>query len=325
MKNKIFSLLAFALLIFSACEKGYQLKEDEHLVPLTVVEDATLPSITIDGIQLHSETFGNPTHTMLLVLHGGPGADYRSILNFQQLAADSMFVVFYDQRGSGLSERVGESSFSDVQVFIDELDGVINHYRHNSSQKIILAGHSWGAMLATAYVNQNPDKITGLILAEPGGLTWEQTESYLEKSRQIKLFDETTNDFVFQDQFISGSDHNTLDYKMALSIAGDVSTGDIAPPTFWRYGWVCNSASIKLAIDHPEQLNFTTQLSNYSPKVLFAYSELNEAYGEAHATLVSSAFVNVEQVEILGCGHEIPQYGWSNFYPIIKNYLNEIL
>jgi len=49
--------------------------EPGQLVPLTVDEDPTLPSISVNGTQLHAETFGNPTDPMLVILHGGPGGD----------------------------------------------------------------------------------------------------------------------------------------------------------------------------------------------------------------------------------------------------------
>lgn len=312
------------LMGFNSCKK-LKFEEDGVLVPLTVIENASLPSIIINGVKLHSETFGNPSDPMLVVIHGGPGADYRGMLNFKDLANDSLFVVFYDQKGTGLSQRLDKGEFSKVQLYINELQAVINHYRHHSTQKIILAGHSWGAMLATAYVNQNPNDIAGLILAEPGGFTWEQTETYIGKTRKLELLAELTNDFVYQDQFITGSDHNTLDYKMALSTAGNVTTGDIGSAPYWRYGAISNAASINLAINNPEQMNFTANLDNYTQKVLFAYSENNTAYGLEHANLVSSAFPNIHQVKILGCGHEMPYYGWKNLYPFIQNYLIEIL
>lgn len=324
MKLKRISLLVFAFFVLNSCSK-LKIEEDGNLVPVTVIEDATLPSIKVKGVELHSETFGNPTDPMLVIIHGGPGGDYRGMLNFKQLANDNMFVVFYDQRGSGLSERLSKDGYSEVQVYIDELEGVINHYRSNDSQQIILAGHSWGAMLATAFINQNPTEIEGLILAEPGGFTWEQTKSYSSKSSALNLLSEATNDYVYQDQFITGDDHNVLDYKLALSTAGNIHTGDIKSAPFWRYGAVCNIESINLAINNPDQMDFTTNLSNYSSKVLFAYSELNTAYGVDHAKEVSSALMNVELVKIQGCGHEIPQYGWNNFYPLIQNYLIEIL
>lgn len=324
MNYKILGLLLVAFVfILPSCEE-MRLDEDGALVPLTVVEDSSLPSININGILLHSEAFGDPSDPMIVMIHGGPGADYRSLLNFKALVNDDLFVVFYDQRGSGLSQRVGPSAYERVQVYVDELDAVIEHYQQSDTQKVVLAGHSWGGMLASAYVNQNPDKIDGLILAEPGGLTWEQTEEYLSKSLTLKPFDELTNDFVYQDQFITANDHNTLDYKFGLSTAG-VSTGDPSASPFWRMGAICSITSIQLAIDHPEQLDFTANLNRYQSKVLFAYSELNSAYGLEHAEWVSAPFPLVQLEEIKGCGHEMPHFGWNNFYPVIQNYLTEIL
>ncbi|MGH1335679.1 MAG: alpha/beta fold hydrolase [Aureispira sp.] len=319
------SIMAVVIIFFSSCTKEFSFNTPDVLVPLTVMDDASLPAITINGVRLHAETYGNPNDPILLVIHGGPGSDYRSILNFSQLADDSMFVVFYDQRGAGLSQRLEASAYTDVQEYIEELDAVIQHYRQNINQPVVLAGHSWGAILATAYINQHPNAITGAVLAEPGGFTWEQTIVYINKSRTLNLLSETTNDQAYMDQFITSSQHNTLDYKLALLTAGNRATGDTNPPSFWRYGAICNSASIALAIADPEKMNFTTHLQNYRTKVLFAYSELNPAYGVEHARMVSSAFPAIELVEIPDCGHEMPQFGWPHFYPLIQNYLKEIL
>lgn len=323
MKNVILSIISIFLI--SSCSDAYKTSDEAVLVPPTVMEDASLSAISILGVSLHSEAFGNATDPMIVVLHGGPGADYRSQLNYKDLVQDGFYVVFYDQRGSGLSERLDADQYPEVQIYVDELEAVIAYYRQSMDQKIILAGHSWGAMLATAYIDQNPNTIDGVILAEPGGFTWEQTETYISKTRSLKLGDEATNDFVYQDQFITGDDHNTLDYKMALSLAGDVQTGDIAPPSFWRYGYVCNSSSIDLAINYPEQMDFTKNVKSHENKILFAYSELNPSYGKEHAELLAASLNEVEIVEIKDCGHEIPEFGWNNFYPVIKSYLDHIL
>ncbi len=321
MKSIGLSLLACLIFSLFSCEKRPDLSAHGVLVPLTVMEDLSLPSIHVNGVKLHSEAFGDPSDPIILVIHGGPGADYRSNLNFKQLADDGYYVVFYDQMGAGLSQRLDASHYVGVQIYIDELDGVINHYRQNSQQKVILAGHSWGAMLAAAYLNQNPTKIDHAILTEPGGFNWDQTLTYIAKTRKIKLFGEGTNDVVYQDQFITGSDHNILDYKMILSTAGESATGDLTPPSFWRYGAVSQSASFDFAAKNTDQMDFTTNLKAFLPKVLFVYSELNTAYGLEHAQLLSSEFSNVELVEIKDCGHEVPQYGWQSLYPAIKNYL----
>src|SRR4030095_15626156 len=115
-------------LMSSGCEKDLLVNQDGNLVPKTVDQDPSLPSIFINGTQLHAETFGNSDGPMLLVLHGGPGADYRYLVNRKEFANHRYSVVCYDQRGSGLSKRESKESYG-IQVMFDDLGGVIAHYR----------------------------------------------------------------------------------------------------------------------------------------------------------------------------------------------------
>ena len=310
---------------FAACDKELDLKEHGNLVPKTVPEDPSRPAITVNGTRLHSETFGNAADPMVVVLHGGPGADYRSMLNCKNLANDGYFIVFYDQRGAGLSQRHDKSTYS-IQLMLDDLTGVIAYYRKSPIQKVFLLGHSWGAMMATAYVNANPTAITGLVLAEPGGFTWNQTKDYIGRTRKIDPTDEAANDIFYLDQVLTGkeNEHEVLDYKMALTTVFDSKEGNVlgnagATP-FWRMGAVTQAALFDIA--SKDGFNWTTNLNRFNTKVLFCYSELNRAYGLAHAKLLSSAYPDVQLEKINGSGHEIPYFGWSNFYPLVKTYLN---
>ncbi len=327
MKNLWLVCVAAALAVFtlSSCET-VDPDMPGALVPLTVDEDGTLPSISVNGTRLHAETFGNPDDPMIVVLHGGPGGDYRGMLKLSKFAADGYFVVFYDQRGSGLSRRYSKETYSSMEVFTDELGAVINHYRRSPDQKVILMGHSWGAMLATAYVNEHPGDVRGVVLMEPGGLTWRDTQEYIKRCQALEVFDETSNDYVYIDQILTGSDHNILDYKAALRTAANFSRGnklgDTSPTPFWRHGAVCNAAALEYARKHP--FDFTTNLQQYTTKVLFAYSELNVAYGEAYARQVASAYPNVQLAEITGTGHELQYFGWDRLYPIVTAYLNTL-
>jgi proline iminopeptidase len=326
MKNLFLVFVAATMVVvtFSSCDT---LEPDDPglLVPLTVDEDTSLPSIFVNGTQLHSEAFGSPNDPMIVVLHGGPGGDYRSMLNCSRFSADGFFVVFYDQRGSGLSRRHNKEIYT-TRLFIDDLDAVIKYYRQKPDQKVILMGQSWGAMLATGYVNDHPGEVRGVVLVEPGGFTWHDAEEYINRSRALEVFGESSNDYVYLDQILTGNDHNELDYKAALQSAADFSkgnrVGNPGPYPFWRKGAVCSSAAFEYARDH--HFDFTTNLQQFTTKVLFLYSELNEAYGKAHAELVSSAYPNVQLTEIRGTGHEIPYFGWDKSYPVAKTYLNTI-
>ena len=88
-----------------------------NLVPQTVAEDPSLPAIDLAGTRFHAEAFGDPDAPVILILHGGPGKDYRGMLPLKALADDGFRVVFWDQRGAGLSKREDASAI-DTAVYI---------------------------------------------------------------------------------------------------------------------------------------------------------------------------------------------------------------
>jgi proline iminopeptidase len=323
MKNLrlVFAAVALVAVTLISCDT-LEPNDPGLLVPLTVDEDASLPSIFVNGTHFHAETFGNPVDPMIVVLHGGPGGDYRSMLSCSSLSSDGFFVVFYDQRGSGLSRRHNKDVYT-TEVFVNDLDGIIRYYR-KPGQKVILMGLSWGAMLATSYINEHPDDVDGAVLMEPGGFTWHDTEEYIKRWRTLKPFDETSNDYVYLDQIITGDQHAVLDYKAGIQSAADFAggnkLGNPGPSPFWRMGAVCNTASLEYAQDHP--FDFTTHLGQYTTKVLFMYSEFNQAYGRTHAEHVSSAYPNVELVQINGTGHDMIYFGWNAVSTAARAYLN---
>jgi proline iminopeptidase len=311
------------------CVKENFITEEGNLVPKTVDVDGTIPSISVNGTVLHAETFGNPDSAMIVVLHGGPGADYRHLLNCREFASQGYYVVFYDQRGSGLSKRHSKSSYS-IQTMLDDLSAVIAHYRKSPAQKVFLLGHSWGAILATSFIDKYPTAISGTILAEPGGFTWPDIEEYVTRSRDIRITSELAADFLYADQFITGKkdEHAILDYKYALlsSSEGDNDnpTGNEGSLLFWRAGAVVNQALFELG--NKEKPDWTTHLSQYHTRVLFVYSERNRAYGAPYAQKVSSAYPNVQLFKVNGAGHDMISFptGWNNFFPTALNYLNSL-
>ena len=161
-----FSLLGIIGLVIVTFIVLFVATQGSYSVPATVEDDPTLPSVTIDGVTFHAETFGDPNNPMVVVVHGGPGGDFGYLLNLHELE-DDYYVVFYDQRGAGLSPRVPADTLT-LQSSVDDLHRIVTHYGQGQPVRII--GHSWGAMLAAAYVGQHSDSVAQVVLAEPGAL-----------------------------------------------------------------------------------------------------------------------------------------------------------
>ena len=326
-KSILMALAIVAGFAFAGCEKEIDPREPGMLVPKTVEQDPALSSISVNGTTLHAETFGNPDSAIIIVLHGGPGGDYRSLLKCRAFADNGYFVVFYDQRGSGLSKRHEKSIYS-IQLMLDDLTAVIEHYQKSAGQKVFLLGHSGGAMLATAYINTYPTRVQGVILAEPGGFIWNDAKEYISRANNINLLSEETNDAIFFDQVFTGkeSEHEIVDYKMQLMSAKENAKnntiGNAGHYPFWRSGAIVAKALFEIA--DRDGFNWTTNLGSFTTKVLFTYSELNTSYGLQHARLVSAPYPNVQMEKIPGTGHEILFFGWDAFYPVALAYLNQL-
>jgi proline iminopeptidase len=318
--------LLFIITTFFSCTE-IDPNELGALVPKTVDQDATLPSISVNGTMLHAETFGNPNNSMVIFLHGGPGADYRNALNVKQLADNGYFVVFYDQRGAGLSKRHKKNIYT-MQIMIDDLNAIIDYYRSSTNQKVFLFGHSWGGILATAFINQYPNKLNGAILAEPGGFTFDEIKNYVENTKELNFFDEASNDALYINQFLTGSEnqHQILDYKLAMLSAFSYGKGNkegiegFSP--FWRYGFASFSGLYEYGEEN--DLNISTNLNQFNPKILFLYSENNSAYGIKLAQHLSNYYTHKEIREIKGTGHEMIYFKWNNVYPFVLSYLNSL-
>jgi proline iminopeptidase len=332
--KKIF-LAALAALAFASCTKERMLNEPGNLVPKTVDQDPSLPSVYVNGALLHSEAYGHPDSTMIVVLHGGPGGDYRNLLNCRDLSAYGYRVVFYDQRGSGLSQRFPKNFYTSrglaaIDLMYDDLTAVIAHYRKRSDQRVYLLGHSWGAMLATGYAGKYPHAVQGLVLAEPGGLKWNDVEDYVEESRSFDLWSEMLNNATYIDQFISGDDdeHEILDYKLMMKAGNNEITGEnnTLPGSFWRSGAVINDAFFEVGHDH--EPDFSSGIASYQPQVLFFYSGKNKAYSDSWAQRISSSYNHISVSKVAGVGHDgmfSDHHAWRNItMPQIITYFNSL-
>lgn len=328
-------MMAIAAILVLSCSKERYINEPGNLVPKTVTETTGIPFITANGARLHSEAFGHPDSTMVVFIHGGPGGDYRGLLNAQQLAAHGYRVVFYDQRGSGLSERFSKSSYTTLglgvlDLMYNDLASVIAHYRTSASQKVILVGHSWGAILATGFAGKYPNAIQGLAVAEPGGLKWSEVEDYTKQSRSFGLWNEMLNDVAWLEQFISGKEnhHAVLDYKMAMMAAKNDIVGEdnTQPNSFWRNGAVVNTALFEIGKTHKP--DFSAGISNFQVPVLFMYSEKNKAYPASWAQQVSAAYPAKSLHRINGTGHAgmfSDSHAWTTHtLPLLLQYFSTI-
>ncbi|KAI1454010.1 Alpha/Beta hydrolase protein [Annulohypoxylon moriforme] len=106
----------------------------------------------------------------VVVVHGGPGSGHEYLLTFADLWRQyGLPVVFYDQIGCAsstrLSQKSGDRSFWQEQLFQDELDNLLDHLDLRRGPGFHLLGQSWGGMLAAAFAARRPQGLRRLVLA----------------------------------------------------------------------------------------------------------------------------------------------------------------
>jgi proline iminopeptidase len=123
-----------------------------------------MPRATINGADIHYEVSG--AGPPLIAVHGGLGFDHSSMVNTLAPFEDLRTIVYYDQRGNGLSERVDLST-----ITIDQLAADLDALReHLGFEQVGVAGHSYGSFVALQHATTYPDRVSHLLLlgASPG-------------------------------------------------------------------------------------------------------------------------------------------------------------
>jgi proline iminopeptidase len=191
-------------------------EERGALVPPTADEDPALPQVSLHVAghtrAVHLETFGQPGRPTVLFLHGSLG-DFRAFLPLTVLA-ERYFLVLWDQRGNGLSERIGADEYTWDSI-VEEIDAIKALY--SPTRPVILVGHSFGGMYATLYLARRPENVERAVLLEPGGLTGTIFEASMDDAVRVDLFDPGLAGSFWQGGLLGPGDHAQLDYK-ALQI-----------------------------------------------------------------------------------------------------------
>lgn len=295
-------LLVFVVLFFAT--------GGDYRVQALANTDPLMPQVVLEGLSFHAETFGKRSLPPLLVLHDGPGGDYQDLLALQALK-DRYRVIFYDQRGTGLSARVPNDKLT-LDLMLKDVENVAQHYA--GSRPLRLLGHGWGGMLAAAYAARHPQQVAQLVLAEPGFLNATLANQVLPMLNQSSLsfITQATVNWV-RSLHLQGPDADARqDFVFAhLRQHPAYFCGHRIPeqaPTYTaRAGFRAwkTLTGATMGAGGQIQLDFLKGIEAYKGPVLFLASSCNQLTGKSFQTRQARLYPQAELVTIPDSGHEL--------------------
>jgi len=150
---------------------------------LTVKKD----KINIGDCELYVEEEGQGMP--LVLINGGPGGTHHYFHPWFSRVKDYARVIYYDQRGCGLSDyQPGKDGYS-VDQAVGDLEGI---RKALGIDRWVVLGYSYGGFLAQYYATKHPESMAGLILlgASPG--MWVQMKptrqyDFLSKEERARI------------------------------------------------------------------------------------------------------------------------------------------
>lgn len=149
VKRILLSGLIAILMIYSSCSTKKEIPSEGF--------------VEVEGGKVWYRINGEGENTPLLILHGGPGS---SSLGQEPLKAlrDERRIVFYDQLGSGRSDRITDTTLMRVDRYIEEVEEL---RKALDLEKVYLYGQSWGTALSLEYYLKYPEHVEGIIFSSP--------------------------------------------------------------------------------------------------------------------------------------------------------------
>ena len=175
MKKYIYAILSAIILLAAGCSSNADKKNSSEISSdLFKVEEGFVDA---HGVMIYYKTFGKGEP--LMILHGGPGASHDYFLPYLLPLARKNRLIFIDERGSGRSEKIENSSAYTVENMVEDVEAVRIELNLG---RISLLGHSCGGVLAQAYALKYQENLSHLILCS----TFHSTIKMNEVLKNIK-------------------------------------------------------------------------------------------------------------------------------------------
>lgn len=139
--------------------------------------------VQLNGARIWYRVAGNGDGRAAPVVYlaGGPGGNSYPFekVGGPQLERDNL-IVYYDQRGTGRSERPASGDYA-IATLVEDIEAL---RRHLGVPKIAIIAHSFGVVLGLEYAAKYPDAVAAAVLAGP---LWNAPLSCVEHNERLSV------------------------------------------------------------------------------------------------------------------------------------------
>lgn len=183
--------------------------------------------IISNGLKLYYEIEGEGD--AIILLSGGPGFSHEYLQPLRALASDAQ-LIFLDQRGTGRSDKASPQDYT-VEANVEDVEQLRRELQLDSC---IVFGHSWGGMLAQAYMLKYPTHVSRLILADTFSSVADLNKTLMRMRNAVPETTRAIYDRYEQEGLYTNRDRYPDEYQAALEIAYEPVFISVPPPEYLK-------------------------------------------------------------------------------------------
>lgn len=286
--------------------------------------------VRVGDVRLYVEEEGSGVP--LVLINGGPGGTHHGFHPWFGRARDFARVIYYDQRGTGLSDYEPGADGYSVEQAVADLDAL---RRALGIERWVLLGFSYGGFLAQYYTATHPGRVRGLVLvgASPG--LWEDmgdsrqhdyiSEAEIEKMREIRtrLRELRSEEGWSRREYIQ-----LLVYNNHLN--GDWKRQHFYKPSREQlaqtalYEWVHDDGFNSVMSQSMQKVDLAAAFDRSPIPSLILEGKWDLTWGDQKPTLLSRNHPNARMVVIEGAGHSIFNENSDAFFAELEEFLDDL-
>ena len=286
--------------------------------------------VDVGGASLFVEEEGRGVP--LILINGGPGGTHHYFHPWFSRAGDYARVIYYDQRGTGLSDfEPGADGYS-VEQAVDDLDRLREALGISTW---VLLGYSYGGFLAQYYATTHPENVAGLVLVGSSPGLWAE----LGDSRQYDYLSEVEIERIqsVQKQIVEMGEKNDWPREQLIRtmIFNNFINGDWKRQYFYRqtpveiamiarYEWVNERGFNRTMNRSADRVNLAGAFERAPFETLILEGRWDLTWGEEKPAILAGNHPRARVITIDNAGHGIFNENPDHFFGELEKFIRNL-